>query len=143
MKELTTEIEIAASPARVWQVLTDFEGHSDWNPFMTRITGKAAKDEKLEIVMPNPEGGTMVISPTILAVDKEKELRWLGRSEGDAFVGEHSFILTPTGENRVHLTHSEKFTGPMVAALEGWLDTEVRRQFEAMNKALKARSEQG
>ena len=141
MKELVTEIDISASPSRVWRVLTDFEKHSNWNPFMTKIRGKAVEGEKLDVTLPNPQGGTMEISPTILRVEDERELRWLGRTEGDTFNGEHSFIIKPMGENNVRFIHSEKFTGSMVPMLEGWLDTVVRRHFEDMNRALKNRAE--
>jgi hypothetical protein len=95
MKELVTEIDIAATPSRVWKVLTNFEKYSNWNPFMTKVSGRAVEGEKLEVTLPNPQGGTMVISPTILKVEDEKELRWLGRTEGDTFNGEHSFIIQP------------------------------------------------
>ena len=65
MKDLIIEIDISASPSRVLQVLTDFEKHSEWNPFMTKVNGKAAKVEKLDLTLTDPKGGTMVISPTI------------------------------------------------------------------------------
>jgi hypothetical protein len=123
MKELVTEIDIAAPPSRVWRILTDFEKHADWNPFMTKVRGRAVEGEKIEVTLPNPQGGTMVISPTIFRVEDEKELRWLGKTEGDTFNGEHSF------------------TGSMVPMLEGWLDSAVRKYFEDMNKALKNRAE--
>ena len=141
MKELVTEIDIVASPSRIWQVLTDFKKYSEWNPFMTKVSGKAVKGEKLDVTMPNPQGGTMVISPTVLAVEEESELRWLGRTEGDTFNGEHSFVIRPTSQGNVHFIHSEKFTGSMVSMLEGWLDAVVRKYFEDMNKALKDRAE--
>ena len=35
MKELRTEIEIDASPERVWEVLADFGGVSNWAPTIT------------------------------------------------------------------------------------------------------------
>ncbi|HKU49861.1 MAG TPA: SRPBCC domain-containing protein [Nitrososphaera sp.] len=141
MKEIVTEINIAAAPSRIWKVLTNFEKYSNWNPFMTKVSGRAVEGEKLEVTLPNPQGGTMVISPTILRVEDEKELRWLGRTEGDTFNGEHSFILEPTGQGNVRFVHSEKFTGSKVAMLEGWLDTSVRKHFEDMNRALKDRAE--
>ena len=141
MKELITEIDIVATPSRVWKVLTNFEKHSDWNPFMTKISGRAVEGEKLEVTLPNPQGGTMVISPTILKVEEEKEPRWRGRTEGDTFNGEHSFIIKPTGDGKFHFIQSEKFTGSMVPMLEGWLDTVVKKHFEEMNNALKDRAE--
>ena len=61
----------------------------------------------------------------------------------DAFNGEHRFLIDPieNNNNKVHFTQSEKFTGSMVASLEGWLDTAVKQNFEDMNRALKQRAE--
>lgn len=108
---------------------------------MTKVSGKAVKGEKIDVTLPNPQGGTMIISPTILEVEAERELRWLGRTEGDTFNGEHSFVIKSTSPGNVRFIHSEKFTGSMVSALEGWLDTVVRKYFEDMNRALKAKAE--
>ncbi len=40
MKQIETEILINAKPDKVWQVLTDFESHSKWNPFIKSISGE-------------------------------------------------------------------------------------------------------
>jgi uncharacterized protein YndB with AHSA1/START domain len=48
MKELRTEIEIAAPPERVWAVLADFDSYPEWNPFIRRIRGQPAAGSKLE-----------------------------------------------------------------------------------------------
>jgi hypothetical protein len=138
-KEIVTKIEINAPPSRVWQILTDFENYPTWNPFIKKINGIPARNEKLEVHMPDPRGGTMVFTPDVLVAERERELRWLGRSEGDAFNGEHCFLIDPieNNNNKVRFTQSEKFTGSMVASLEGWLDTAVKQNFEDMNRALK------
>ncbi len=85
----------------------------------------------------------MVFAPYVLVVEKDRQLRWLGRSEGDAFNCEHCFLIEPieNNNNKVRFTQSEKFTGSMVASLEGWLDTAVKQNFEDMNRALKQRAE--
>ena len=141
-KEIITEIEINASPSRVWQVLTDFEKYPTWNPFIKKISGVVARNEKLEVHMPDPQGGTMAFTPTVLVAERDRELRWLGRSEGDVFNGEHRFLIELIqNNNEVHFTQSEKFTGSMVESLEGWLDTAVKQNFEDMNRALKQRAE--
>lgn len=49
VKEIVTAININASAAPVWQVLTDFENYPAWDPFIKKITGKPAKDAKLEV----------------------------------------------------------------------------------------------
>jgi uncharacterized protein YndB with AHSA1/START domain len=33
--ELTTFVDIDATPERVWQVLTDLPAYAEWNPFIT------------------------------------------------------------------------------------------------------------
>jgi len=42
-KQLRAQIDIHASPQRVWQVLTDFGAYPQWNPFMTRADGTPTK----------------------------------------------------------------------------------------------------
>jgi uncharacterized protein YndB with AHSA1/START domain len=41
MKELRTEIEIQATPEKVWQVFTDLDQNPEWNPLIYRAIGKA------------------------------------------------------------------------------------------------------
>jgi hypothetical protein len=85
--------------------------------------------------MPNPRGGTMIVTPTVLVAEKDRELRWLGRSEGDVFNGEHRFLIEPIENNKMRFIQSEKFTGSMVESLGEWLDTAVKQNFEDTNIA--------
>ncbi|MFM2360786.1 MAG: hypothetical protein RLY16_2779, partial [Bacteroidota bacterium] len=39
-KEIKTTIEIHASPARVWEVLTNFDEYPNWNPFIKSLKGE-------------------------------------------------------------------------------------------------------
>ena len=49
MKELYSEIEIAASAERVWRLLTDFASYPRWNPFIRSIGGRPIPGERLEV----------------------------------------------------------------------------------------------
>jgi uncharacterized protein YndB with AHSA1/START domain len=40
---LTTEVEIAASPREVWDLLVDFEGYSQWNEWLPELRGEAVE----------------------------------------------------------------------------------------------------
>jgi hypothetical protein len=95
----------------------------------------------LKVYMPDPSGGTMVFTPKVLEAKKGEELKWLGRSEGDVFNGEHQFLIELIENNKVRFIQSERFTGSMVESLDKWLEIAVRQNFEAMNKALKDRAE--
>lgn len=39
MPSITTEIEIAAPPDAVWAVLVDYDRYSEWNPFISKLSG--------------------------------------------------------------------------------------------------------
>jgi len=36
---ISTEIDIAAPPNKVWAVLTDYDRYAEWNPFLVKIYG--------------------------------------------------------------------------------------------------------
>ena len=143
MKELFTEVEIAASPEVVWDILTDFESYSDWNPFITRASGKVEAGAQLEIYIEPPGAKPMTFKPTVKHVDPGKSFRWLGRVMlPGIFDGLHVFELSKHGEGGTRLIHREEFRGFMVPLLWKSLDTQTRAGFEAMNAALKERAEQ-
>ena len=54
--------------------------------------------------------------------------------------GEHSFVLTAEPDGTTRFTHSERFTGTLVALFEG-ATANSRAGFEAFNEALKRRVE--
>ena len=143
MRELRSEIEIAASARRVWEILTGFEVFPQWNPFIRRARGNLVEGGRLEILMQPSGARGMTFSPTVLTVEVDRELRWIGHLfVPGLFDGEHIFTIEPLGTDRVHFTQREIFTGLLVPLLSRMLDTDTRRGFEEMNKALKARAEQ-
>ncbi len=144
MKELYSEIEIQAPAERVWDLLTDFAGFPQWNPFIRRASGKVEVGEHLEVILQPSGAQGMTFKPTVLKAEPNRELRWLGRLLlPGLFDGEHSFTIESLGENRVRFVQSEIFTGLLVPLFSRGLDADTRRGFEEMNQALKARAEQG
>jgi hypothetical protein len=140
LKEIRTEIDINASPQRVWQVLTDFERYHDWNPFIRKIEGKAVEGEKITIHITTPAGANRNYSPKVTKVMQEQELRWLGKMPG-LLSGEHIFSIEPASDNAVRLVHREVFGGLLTSFFGSSLDNDVKMGFEGMNAALKKRAE--
>ncbi len=144
MKRISTEIEVNASPERVWQVLTDFQALPDWNPFMQRAEGELRAGERLSVRLQVPGGMGMTIKPELLKVEPNRELRWLGHLlVTGLFDGEHIFEIEPLEGDRVRFVQREVFTGvlvPLFAIMGVFRGT--LRGFHAMNVALKERSEQ-
>ena len=56
MKRIQREIEIAATPEHVWDVLTDFASYPEWNPFIRSIAGEPRAGARLEVRIEPPGG---------------------------------------------------------------------------------------
>ncbi|GIH78415.1 SRPBCC domain-containing protein [Planobispora longispora] len=139
-RKVRTEIEIDASPEKVWQVLTDFAAYPQWNPFIVSAQGEPSVGATLTNRLAG-NGGEMTFTPTVLAATPGRELRWLGRFVMPGVVdGEHYFLIEDLGGGRSRLIQGETFTGALVPFAGKALD--VADGFAAMNAALKARAEQ-
>lgn len=140
--QLITEIEIQASPARVWEILMDFEAYPTWNPFVQSIAGSKVVGGALAVKLQPPGGKPMAFAPKILDCNPNSSFRWRGKLWiRGLFDGEHSFELQPIAGVGTRFVHSEKFTGILVPLLRKMINTTTRQGFEAMNLALKARAE--
>lgn len=142
MHEVITEIIVDAPAHRVWGVLTDFDAHPAWNPFVRRIEGAPQAGRRLKVSIQPPGGKGMTFKPVVLKAVPNRELRWLGRLLlPGIFDGEHYFIIESLTSARVRFIHGERFSGILVALMKSSLDGRTRAGFEAMNRALKARAE--
>lgn len=134
-------IEIEASPARVWEVLTDFPAHSEWNPFIRSISGRAAVGARLDIHVTPKGGRAMRFKPTVTAAAPDRSFAWFGTlGMRGIFDGAHSFVLTDLGSGRTSVTQSETFTGALVPFFGKGL-VKTADGFDDMNQALKVRCE--
>lgn len=141
LREIETTVEIDAPPAAVWRVLTDFESYGDWNPFIRSIAGNVREGERLTVRLEPPGGKGMTITPTVLAAEPDRELRWKGRLViPGLFDGEHAFRIEPLDDQRSRFVHGERFTGILVGFVKGTLG-KTEAGFEQMNAALKRRVE--
>ena len=141
--QLHTEIEIEATPERVWDILTDFPAYPAWNPFIPRISGPATVGSRLDVQLQPPGGRGMRFRPAVLAASPSQELRWVGHlGVPGLFDGEHRFRIEPLTADRVRLVQEERFTGLLAPLVIRFIERTTRQGFEAMNLALKARAEQ-
>jgi len=139
-RELRDEIEINAPADRVWHALTDTADYS-WNPFIHRVEGTLAVKEKLRVEIEPPDGRAMTFKPTVLEVEPNSKLRWIGRFLVRGFLdGEHTFELQALSGDRTRFIQSERFSGILVGLVAGTLD-KTERGFAAMNAALKSKVE--
>lgn len=143
MKTVTTSIDIAADPARIWAILTDFAAYPGWNPFITSASGVPEVGQRLTIRVAPPGGKPMTFRPRVLAAEPGRRLRWKGRLLiPGLFDGEHDFRIEPR-DGGVRLHHGERFSGLFVALTGDESFRRIEAGFEAMNRALKSRAEAG
>ena len=140
--ELHTEVEIGAPIEVVWETLTDLAAYPDWNPFIVSAEGRAEVGERLTNRL-QPRGGKgITFKPTVTVVEPPVTLEWLGRlGLPGIFDGRHRFDLAPSENGGTLVTQSEQFDGILVRFMRTSLDTQTVAGFDAMNAALKARSE--
>ena len=144
MKEIRTEIDIKASPEKVWKVLTDFNNFSNWNPFIQKIIGEPREGSKLKINLYTSSGKNRTYRPIVTKVEPFQELRWFGKSFiPGMFNGERIFVIEPLREDLTHFMHKEIFTGFLVSLIGNRLDEDMFQSFVQMNNALKEKVEQG
>ncbi|WP_031571153.1 SRPBCC domain-containing protein [Acidithiobacillus thiooxidans] len=142
MHQIVTQIDIAASPERVWSILTDFPAYPQWNPFIHVISGAAKPGEKLRVTI-QPEGRrAMTFRPKVLKAANQQELRWLGHlGIPGLFDGEHYFQLTTISNGHTRFTQGEQFSGILVGVFLSSMEAATTGGFQAMNQALKNRAE--
>jgi hypothetical protein len=141
-KQLSAQVEIDATPERVWQVLTDLGAYAEWNPFIVSSAGTPAEGERLTNRMQPVGGRAVTLRPVVIEASPERRLRWRGRMLAPGVMdAEHTFTIEPLGERRVRLTQHERFSGALVPLVAGTLDRGTLPAFELMNAALKARAE--
>jgi hypothetical protein len=143
MREILSSVEIAAPASRVFEILTDFDGYRRWNPFIVHAEGAARVGERVRIRIRPPGARESVHVVTILTVEEDREITWLGRMWFPGVLdGHHIFRVEPTGDNRSRLVHNETFRGLLVPFVwPGFLDTKMREGFDALNLSLKSVAE--
>jgi hypothetical protein len=138
---ISTVTEIDAPPSRVWSVLVDLPAYREWNPFIVEASGKVAVGERLALRMALPGREPMSISPRLLVVEPEQELRWKGRLVVPGlFDGEHAFVLTRLEDGRTRLDHWERFGGVLLPLARGMVYDATVQSFHALNAALATRA---
>ncbi len=139
---ISADIEIAASPGRVWAVLADLAGHQAWNPVWRQVSGQLAPGNRLTITSTQPATDkTLTVKVKVVTVEPPTELRWrsivlLGLSRSM-----HCFILTPEAGGTL-LVQSHIYRGLFARLPYNTVDR-IRSSFEAINQGIKEQAEAG
>ena len=142
MREIRTEIEIAAPVTKVWSILTGFDNWKEWNPIVNQASGVAPPGSKLSMTMccgDGKEGNKYM--PVVTNVEDPKSFRWRAiMMAGFLFTNDKVFELEETGPG-TRLVHIEAFSGILVPLFWGKMEKSITPMLESMNDALKIKAE--
>ena len=131
----TAEIDIAAPPQAVWDVLTRFDNWPNWNPDVKSMAfeGPLAPGSTFRW-----RAGPGTILSTLDRVEPPRYISWHGKTLTiDAY---HEWWLEPR-DGGTHVRTEETFSGLLAKILRGQLQKTLDKSFQAGVECLKRESE--
>jgi uncharacterized protein YndB with AHSA1/START domain len=129
------EIEVAAPPETVWQVLTDFRRWPEWNPEVKSMSFDGPVEPGSTFRW---KAGPASIVSTLEQVDPPRAVRWRGKTLSIKAI--HDWRLEPR-DGGTHVETEESFSGLLTSLLRGSLQKQLDKSLEEGLAALKAEAE--
>ena len=139
--ETEHRIDIAASPERVWQLLSELENYGQWNPYSPRAEGRLVVGEEVRI---EAHLGDEVrwVNNLVTEVEPGKKLCWHSLEwYGFLARGFRCRNLQPLPDGGVRLVHHELMVGPLSGLIERIYREDIDEGLRVMDEALKAAAE--
>ena len=134
-----TTIDIDASAAAIWRLLTDFSRLDQWNPMLQNVQTDLEPGATVRFEVLREGAKPLKLKAKIVNLAEPYALSWRGGPKS-FLSGEHYFRIEPLGEGRCRFYHGEQFSGLLLPLLKGVLkDAPVL--YRSMNEALKKRVE--
>ena len=140
--EVTTSIDIAATPENVWAVLADLASYPKWHPMYLAVSGQLAAGSTLTITSTHPTTGRpMTAKVKVLTVEPDTELRWVSKLLG-LTISKRTFRLSRTagGTSLVQTGTYRGLGGGRGRAITKVIGR-VQDTFTAINEAIKQQAE--
>jgi hypothetical protein len=139
--EISAAIEIAATPERVWAVLTDLASYPQWNPVFREASGQVAVGNRITLTSTQPATGhTMTVKVKVLTAEPATELRWVSNVLG-LMTSKRSFTLSPANGG-TRLVQIQTYRG-LFTRFPPKTVNRIQASFEAINEAIRQRAEDG
>lgn len=130
-----SEIEIAATPDAVWDVLTAFE---DWPSWLRDVKSMSIEGPVVPGTIFRWKAGPGTITSTIELVDRPRRIAWTGRTLGINAIHAWHFEARDSG---TFVRTEESYEGLVARALRGWLQKTLDRALDDGLQDLKAEVE--
>lgn len=140
MKQIQTQIDIAAPIEEVWQVFTDINHYKEWNPFLINMQGELTEGAQITATARLSKDKVKVGTPKVLKIVEGQKAVLIAK-KGILFKGEHYFTFESLSDSSTRMIHGEKFSGLLPFLLWNKLEPAFTKAFIAMNQAMKERVE--
>ncbi|HEX4257780.1 MAG TPA: SRPBCC domain-containing protein [Streptosporangiaceae bacterium] len=144
--DISSSINIAAPPEKVWAVLADLANYAQWHPAYQAVTGELTVGSTLTIKTTSPAtGNPITLKVKVLTVQPGSELAWASRLLGVTTI-RRRFLLRPS-DGGTELTQAGTYRGMGGSrgpgGARGALKTvaNIRGSYEAINEAVKKQAE--
>jgi hypothetical protein len=138
MKAFATEISIRATPGRLWLLLTDAPGYTQWNTTVEKVDGKIAPGERVTVHPKINPGRAFPVN--VSEFEPSRRMVWTGGMPLGLFQGKRTFTLTPGPDGDVEFSMREEYTG-LLAPLIGRSIPDLQPAFDAFASDLKRAAE--
>jgi hypothetical protein len=136
MKSYEAGAVIDATPARVWQVLTDGSRSTAWDSGVEKLEGTIATGRKIKVFSEVSPGRAF---PVTVSLRPEARMTWTGGMPMRLFKGVRTFTIEPLGEG-TRFDMREKSTGPLLGVI--WRSmTDRQPSFDTFAAGLEAEAE--
>lgn len=134
-------IGIQAPAEVIWEIVSDLERWAEWNPTYPRASGTLRIGETLSATLVLPGQPPQELRPTVLDWVPNMQLHWQLKLLGGAIRTIRYIEIEALTETNSIVDNGEIFGGLLGPSLGRRMGRTLRRGFNAMNVALKARAE--
>lgn len=139
---IMTSIEIGATPQKIWQILTNFDQLSDWNPVIDNVEGDLKMGTRLSISLQLHNSIKIKYRPYVMKAEPYNEIRCLSSLLFPGILdSEYSLMLMPIDEKRTFLLQVEKFKGILLPVIWADIEMKLKNGLKKMNLAIKRKAE--
>ena len=135
-------IGIAAPAEAVWRVVSDFARWGEWNPIYPKVEGRLSIGAPVSFELHLPNRPVRTLSGTIVEWVPNEQLIWRLSLFGGLIRTTRYFEVEALSETGCILANGEIFDGLMASGVPKRERALLRRAFELVNEAAKARAEE-